>query len=443
MSSFEGILETIAGSEIRDKVQLADYLLNILGKIKNLHPEDRKAFERFCVRIAASGGKHSIEYRMLCKDGSAISVADIMDAQRSSSGIMYGYSVVTNQQKYKKRQERLEKELADFVGRKHCITCANGTDALQIAYMVAGVGEGDAVFCPDMTFISSTEPAKMFGATSVFCDITKDTYTLCPESLEKQIKAVLAEGKLTPKAVVAVDILGNPCDYDTIAPICEKYGLILIEDAAQAFGASNKGRKCCSFGYIATTSFFPAKPLGCYGDGGAIFTDDDAAADIIRSLCVHGKGPGGKYDNIRVGMNSRLDTVQAAILLPKLKALKDYEIDRRQEVAGRYNAAFSKDFTTPFVAEGCVSAWAQYAILAKDTQTRDKVIAHLKEKNIPNMVYYPTPQHALPVFKAEPHYAETYTNADDYCARTLSLPMHPYMDAAEQQLVIDAVLEAL
>ena len=218
--------------------------------------------------------------------------------------------------------KQLEQELADFVGRKRCITCANGTDALQIAYMVAGVGEGDAVFCPDMTFISSTEPAKMFGATSVFCDITKDTYTLCPESLEKQIKAVLAQGKLKPKAVVAVDILGNPCDYDTIAPICEKYGLTLIEDAAQAFGASNKGRKCCSFGYIATTSFFPAKPLGCYGDGGAIFTDDDAAADVIRSLCVHGKGPGGKYDNIRVGMNSRLDTIQAAVLLPKLKALR-------------------------------------------------------------------------------------------------------------------------
>ena len=247
----------------------------------------------------------------------------------------------------------------------------------------------------------------MFGATSVFCDITKDTYTLCPESLEKQIKAVLAQGKLKPKAVVAVDILGNPCDYDTIAPICEKYGLTLIEDAAQAFGASNKGRKCCSFGYIATTSFFPAKPLGCYGDGGAIFTDDDAAADVIRSLCVHGKGPGGKYDNIRVGMNSRLDTIQAAVLLPKLKALRSYEI------------------------------------LAKDTQTRDRVIAHLKEKNIPNMIYYPTPQHALPVFKAEPHYGETYANANDYCARTLSLPMHPYMDAAQQQTVIDAVLEAL
>ena len=339
--------------------------------------------------------------------------------------------------------KELEKELADFVGRKHCITCANGTDALQIAYMVAGVGEGDAVFCPDMTFISSTEPAKMFGATSVFCDITKDTYTLCPESLEKQIKAVLAEGKLTPKAVVAVDILGNPCDYDTIAPICEKYGLILIEDAAQAFGASNKGRKCCSFGTIATTSFFPAKPLGCYGDGGAIFTDDDAAADIIRSLCVHGKGPGGKYDNIRVGMNSRLDTIQAAVLLPKLKALADYEVAARQTVAGRYNAAFAGKFTTPFVAEGCLSVWAQYALLAEDTKQRDRIIARLMEKGIPNMVYYPTPQHALPVFRDEPTCGEAFRNANDYCARTFSLPMHPYLTEAEQETVITAVLEAL
>ena len=339
--------------------------------------------------------------------------------------------------------KQLEKELADFVGRKHCITCANGTDALQIAYMVAGVGAGDAVFCPDMTFISSTEPAKMFGATSVFCDITRDTYTLCPESLEKQIKAVLAEGKLKPKAVVAVDILGNPCNYDAIAPVCEKYGLTLIEDAAQAFGASYKGRKCCSFGYIATTSFFPAKPLGCYGDGGAIFTDDDAAADVIRSLCVHGKGPGGKYDNIRVGMNSRLDTIQAAVLLPKLKALGDYELDARQTVAGRYNEAFAGKLQTPFVADGSVSAWAQYAVLAKDTAQRDKIIAHLKEKNIPNMVYYPTPQHGLPVFKNEPAYGETFANANDYCARTFSLPMHPYLEEAEQQTVIDAVLEAL
>lgn len=339
--------------------------------------------------------------------------------------------------------KELEQQLADFVGRKHCISCANGTDALQIAYMVYGIGEGDAVFCPDITFISSTEPSKMFGATSVFCDIQPDTYNLCPVSLEKQIQAVIAEGKLTPKAVVAVDILGNPCDFDAIIPICEKYGLILIEDAAQSFGASYKGKRCCAFGQIATTSFFPAKPLGCYGDGGAIFVDDDETAAVIRSICVHGKGPKGKYDNVRVGMNSRLDTLQAAILLPKFKALAEYEVADRQVVAKRYNDAFAGHFTTPFVQEGCESVYAQYAILAKDTATRDKVIAHLKEKNIPNMIYYPTPQHALPVFVDEPHYGEKFVNADDYCARTLSLPMHPYLEAEEQQLVIDAVLEAL
>ena len=339
--------------------------------------------------------------------------------------------------------KELEAQLAAFVGRKHCVTCANGTDALQLAFMAAGVGEGDAVFCPDMTFISSTEPAKMFGAASVFCDITEDTYCLSPESLERQIRAVLAEGKLTPKAVVAVDILGNPCDYDAIVPICEQYGLTLIEDAAQSFGASYHGRRAGAFGHIATTSFFPAKPLGCYGDGGAVFTDDDQLDSLFRSLCVHGKGPGGKYDNIRVGMNSRLDNLQAAILLPKLKALGDYELDRRQTVAGRYNAAFAGKFVTPFVAEGCVSAWAQYALLAEDTAQRDRIIAHLTERGIPNMVYYPTPQHALPVFREEPAYGETFRNANDYCARTFSLPMHPYLTEAEQAEVIAAVLEAL
>ncbi len=339
--------------------------------------------------------------------------------------------------------KELEQKLAEYVGRKHCITCANGTDALQIAYMVYGIGEGDAVFCPDITFISSTEPSKMFGAASVFCDIQPDTYNLCPESLERQIKAVLAEGKYTPKAVVAVDILGNPCDYDAIIPICEKYGLILIEDAAQSFGASYKGKKCGAFGQIATTSFFPAKPLGCYGDGGAVFVDDDEIAAVIRSICVHGKGPKGKYDNIRVGMNSRLDTLQAAILLPKLKALAEYEVEDRQAVAKRYNDAFSADFTTPYVLEDSVSVYAQYAILAKDTETRDRVIKHLTDKKIPNMIYYPTPQHALPVFKDEPCYGEDFKNADDYCARTLSLPMHPYLNESEQQTVIDAVLEAL
>ena len=254
---------------------------------------------------------------------------------------------------------------------------------------------------------------------------------------------MLGEGKLTPKAIIPVDLFGQPADYKRILPIAEKYGLKVLEDAAQGFGGSIDGKRACSFGDIGATSFFPAKPLGCYGDGGAIFTDDDEIADLCRSICVHGKGPGGKYDNIRVGMNSRLDTLQAAILLPKFRALADYEVDARQVVAGRYNDAFAGKCVTPFVMDGCVSVWAQYAALAADTEQRDRVIAHLKEKNIPNMIYYPTPQHALPVFKDEPTYGEAFKNANDYCSRTFSLPMHPYLSAEDQQLVIDAVLEAL
>ena len=335
----------------------------------------------------------------------------------------------------------LEGKLAAFVGRKHCVSCANGTDALQLAFLIADVGAGDAVFCPDVTFISSTEPAKMSGATSVFCDIDPKTYTLSPESLERQIQAVRAEGKLRPKAVVAVDFLGYPCDYDAIAPICERYGLTLIEDAAQSFGSSYKGKRCCSFGDIATTSFFPAKPLGCYGDGGAVFTDGDAAEKLCRSLCVHGKGPGGKYDNIRIGLNSRLDTIQAAVLLPKLKALGDYELEARQKVAKRYDDAFQGKFVTPCIEEGRYSNFYQYTLLAKDTEQRDRVLAYLKARGIPSMVYYPTPQHALPVFRGEPAYGETYAHANDYCARAFSLPMHPYLDEETQKSIINAVLE--
>ena len=339
--------------------------------------------------------------------------------------------------------KELEETLAAYVGRKHCVSCASGTDALQLAFMAYGVGKGDAVFCPDVTFIASVEPACMLGATPVFCDITADTYNLCPDSLERQIRAVLAEGKLTPKMVVAVDFLGNPADFAAISAVCEKYGLILLEDAAQGFGASYEGKRCCAFGDIATTSFFPAKPLGCYGDGGAVFTDDDEMDTLLHSYCVHGKGPGGKYDNVRVGLNSRLDNLQAAVLLPKLKALRDYEMKDRQAVAGRYDAAFSGKLVTPFVAEGSISSYAQYALLARNREQRDKIIANLTEKKIPSMIYYPTPQHALPVFRDEPAYVEVFRNADDYCARTFSLPMSAYLTEEDQYKVIQAVLEAL
>lgn len=339
--------------------------------------------------------------------------------------------------------EELERQLAAYVGRKHCISCGNGTDALQAAYMALGIGAGDAVFCPDCTFISSVEPANMLGATPVFCDISMTSYNLDPTALERQIKAVLSEGKLTPKVVVAVDFLGNPCDYDALEAVCEKYGLILLEDAAQSMGASYKGKMCCSFGTISTTSFFPAKTLGCYGDGGAIFTDDDELADLLRSICVHGKGPGGKYNNIRIGLNSRLDNLQAAILLPKLEALSEYEVQNREKIAGQYCAAFAGKVVLPPVEKDSQHSWYQYTILAADTAQRNLIASHLKERGIPTNLYYPTPQHALPVFQELEQYGEAFPNATDYCIRTISLPMHPYLQEEEQQEIIKAVLEAL
>ena len=333
----------------------------------------------------------------------------------------------------------LEQRLAEFTGIRHCLSCANGTDALQLLYMAYGVGAGDTVFCTDITMVATIEPACMLGAAPVFCDIEPDTYNISAASLERQIRAVLVEGKHRPKAVVAVDIFGNPCDYEAIEAVCNKHGLILIEDAAQSFGSTYSGKRCGSFGDSATTSFFPAKPLGCYGDGGAIFTDDDSIAGICESLRTHGKGPGGKYANVRIGVNSRLDTIQAAILLPKLEAFPS-EMERRQAAANHYNEAFSGKFATQFIAEGSRSAYAQYVLLAGDSAERDAAIERLNAAGIPNMIYYPAPMHSLPVFGQANHYGEAFPNATSYCARTFSLPFHPYLTKEEQDFVISAVL---
>ena len=336
--------------------------------------------------------------------------------------------------------KELEMQLAAFTGRRHCITCANGTDALQLAFMALGVGEGDAVFAPDMTFISSTEPAAMFGAVSVFCDITPDTYNLDPASLERQIKAVLAEGKYTPKAVVAVDILGNPCDYDAVSAVCERYGLALIEDAAQSFGAEYHGKKACSFGRIATTSFFPAKPLGCYGDGGAIFTDNDEWAALLRSMRVHGKGS-SKYDNVRLGMNSRLDTIQAAVLQVKLKAFKEYELTDVNRVAARYTEALADCVKVPQIPEGYTSSWASYNILFKDEAQRDEVRTYLQENGIPTMIYYPKGLHQQKVFENCCLYGETLPVTTSICRRTLAIPVSPYLAEEDQDKIIRLIRE--
>lgn len=333
-----------------------------------------------------------------------------------------------------------ETKLASYVGRKHCISCGNGTEALQLAYMAYGIGKGDAVFCPDMTFIASVEPACLLGASPVFCDIEPDTYNLSPQSLEGHIQQVIREGRLKPRMVVAVDFLGNPAKYNEISSICKKYGLILIEDGAQSMSASYEGKKCGAFGDIAVTSFFPSKPLGCYGDGGAVFTDDEEIAQLITSYKVHGKGPKGKYDNVRIGINSRLDTLQAGVLLAKLEVL-DEELLKRQEVAERYDEAFRGKVQIPIITENSVSSYAQYCILAVDIEQRERIIGNLKEKNIPSNIYYPSQLHSLAAFS--PYEEEDIPNARKYSQCNVGLPFSPYLAKEDQEQVIKAVLEVL
>ena len=326
-----------------------------------------------------------------------------------------------------KQVTELENQLAKYVGRKHCVGVANGTDALQLALMIWGIGPGDAVFTSDFTYFASAGTSSILGATAVLVDIDLVTYNMSPEALEKQIQRVLSEGKLIPKAIVPVDLFGLPADYDRILPIAEKYGLKVLEDAAQGFGGNIRGKRAGSFGDISTTSFFPAKPLGCYGDGGAIFTDDEETDARLRSLRAQGKSPTDKYDNREIGMNSRLDTLQAAILLPKFRAFADYELEAVNRVAGWYTGRLKDFFVTPVVPEGYYSSWAQYTVLLKDKETRDSMQKHLKEHEIPSMIYYPRGLHQQEAYRRMKLPDEWYPNTLEATNRVLSLPMHPYM----------------
>lgn len=337
----------------------------------------------------------------------------------------------------------LEEKLAAYVGRKHCVGVANGTEALQLALMAYDVGPGDAVFTSDFTYFASAGCASIIGATPVLADIDLDTFNMSPAALEKQIQKVLAEGKLTPKFIIPVDLFGLPANYPEIEKIAEKYGLRILEDAAQGFGGQIDGKPACSFGDISATSFFPAKPLGCYGDGGAIFTDDDGIDARLRSLRASGKSPEDKYDNREIGMNSRLDTLQAAILLPKFQAFREYEVDAVNKVAAKYTAALKDKVVTPTVPEGYLSSWAQYTILLTSKEQRDAVQMKLKEKGIPSMVYYPRGLHQQAAYKWMALSDEDYSNTLAATQRVLSLPMHPYMKDEEQRFVIDSLLEAL
>lgn len=318
--------------------------------------------------------------------------------------------------------QELEQNLAQYVGVKHAISCANGTDALTLALMVLDVKEGDAVFCPTFTFFATAETIAFQGATPVFVDSNETTFNICPEHLEQQIEQVVSEGKVKPKAIIAVDLFGLPADYPKLKAIAEKYQLKIIEDAAQGFGGEINGQRAGSFGDIATTSFFPAKPLGCYGDGGALFTDNDEYAELLKSYRVHGKGT-DKYDNVRIGMNSRLDTIQAAVLLEKLAEFPT-ELEARNRAADKYNEELKGKYKTPQVPVGYVSSWAQYTLVSDD---RDAEMAKYKEQGIPTVIYYGTCMHQQTAFKHLGHTDSDFPVASRLAKQVFSLPMHPYL----------------
>lgn len=354
----------------------------------------------------------------------------------------------------------LEQELADYTGSRHCISCANGTDAISIALLASGIGElgggsrSDAVFVPDFTFFSSGECPAMVGATPIFVDVRSDTYNIDADSLEQTIKTVINEGNLVPKAVIAVDLFGQPFEMERIQSICDRYDLLLLEDAAQGFGgactlyASNGSKtvkKAGTLGDISTTSFFPAKPLGCYGDGGAIFTDDDEIAALCRSIAVHGKNADDKYDNIRLGMNSRLDTLQAGILLAKLEGFKEYELSNVNDVAALYSEQLRdvEGLALPVVLEGLYSSWAQYAVQLPTGTDRAAVQAYMKMQGIPTMIYYVKPMHKQGAFAGTRSAIANCPNTEKICDSVLCLPIHPYLEKDEVKMVADRLKEAL
>ncbi len=337
--------------------------------------------------------------------------------------------------------KELESKLAEYVGVKHCITCANGTDALTLAVKAWGLGEGDAVFVPDFTFFSSGECPAAEGCTCIFVDVDKRTFNIDPEKLEKAIINVRGQENLKARAVVAVDLFGQPANYGRIREICDKYGLLLLEDGAQGFGGQYNGKVACSFGDISTTSFFPAKPLGCYGDGGAVFTDNDDWTDLIRSYAVHGKAGGDKYNNIRLGLNSRLDTIQAAILLVKLRAFVNYELCDINEIALMYNEEIKRrgldsKVCVPRITDGCLSSWAQYTVILSEEINRELLQKKLKDAGIPTMVYYMKPMHLQGAFLETASAKADCPVTEGLCSRVLSLPIHPYMSRDDVMKVI-------
>lgn len=346
--------------------------------------------------------------------------------------------------------KELESSLASYVGVKHCITCANGTDAITIGLMAMGLKKTDAVFVPDFTFFSSGECPAALELPTYFVDVKEQTYNIDSKALEETIKRVIAAGKHTPKVVIAVDLFGQPAEYKELRSICDKYNMTLFEDGAQGFGGAMGNKKACSFGDISTTSFFPAKPLGCYGDGGAIFTDNDEWANTIRSLCVHGKDmsnpedPNAKYNNVRLGMNSRLDTIQAAILLAKLPYFIEKELGAINRIASRYNELLKDlNIVLPQVSSGGFSSWAQYTIQLPDEADRKYIQAEMKKAGVPTMVYYERPMHKQLAFEDTVSAMAECPVTEKLCKSVLCLPIHPYMEDSDVKFVVDNLKKLL
>ena len=336
--------------------------------------------------------------------------------------------------------QELEQQLADYVSRKHCITCANGTDALILMLKAWNIGPGDAVFTADFTFFASAGCASAVGATPIPVDIDPRTFNLCPDALEVAIQRVLKEGRLLPKILIPVDLFGLPADYPRLHAIAKKYDLLILEDAAQGFGGHIEGKRCGSFGHAATTSFFPAKPLGCYGDGGAIFTDDAEEAKLLRSLRSQGRSPEDKYDNRLIGLNSRLDTLQAAILLSKLAAFPR-ELEALNHIAKQYTQLLKDAVETPYIPEGYTSSWAQYSILLPDAALRSPLQESLKKLDIPTMIYYPRGIHQQTAYAHTGWNDALFPHTLSACQRILALPMHPYLTDEEVEYIARAILQ--
>lgn len=338
--------------------------------------------------------------------------------------------------------KKLEERLAEYVGVKYCATCANGTDALEIALKCYDVKENDAIFVPSFTFFSTAEVVSTLGATPIFVDSDERTFNMNPDKLLKAINDVKRKTKLNPKAVIAVDLFGLPADYERINKIVKENDLVLIEDGAQGFGGSINGKKACSFGDISTTSFFPAKPLGCYGDGGAIFTNNKELYDLICSYRVHGKGT-EKYDNVRIGMNSRLDTIQAAILNVKLDAFIDYELDNRNKFAYLYTEKLKNYVATPLIEKDYISSYAQYTLIFENKKQRDFIKDYLQKNNIPCMIYYPKPLHKQKVYSNYSFNLDDLKVSEHLSECVLSIPMHPYLDGEVINDICSKIIEGI